>query len=81
MTWNHRVVRHKTKSGEPYIAIHEVFYDSKNKAYTLTKDPVDVGGETIDDLRKQLEQMTKALDTPILDYDKVPEPGADPDGA
>ena len=67
MTWNHRVVRQR-KGDETWLGIHEAFYGDDGKL-SWTENPVDVVGETVDDLRWTLERMLAALDEPIINED------------
>lgn len=62
MTWNYRVMRH----GNGWLAIHEVHYFDDGKGMNCTVRPVDVSGESIEELRGDLERMMRALDEPIL---------------
>jgi hypothetical protein len=66
MTWNHRVLKTKDGvDGSDWYAIHEVFYeDGKPRSYTA--NPIDVSGESIDDIRWVLERMRECLDKPAL---------------
>jgi hypothetical protein len=66
--WNHRVMKRKTEEGEWYD-IHEVFYDEQSGKLSWTENAISPGGETIDELQKELQRMLKALDKPVLDYD------------
>lgn len=77
--WNHRVVKRVYKMGdyeETSYGVHEAYYDDNNKVNMITEEPVGPHGETMKELRQCLEWMTKALEHPILDYDKIPEEGA-----
>lgn len=68
LTWNHRVI--KRESGDEYwYAIHEVYYDDNKQIETLTEEPVYPVGESIDDLRAELQWMLEALDNPVLNYE------------
>ena len=65
-TWNHRVV--KTQDGaEVCYGIHEAYYDDNGEVVTWTVRPVPVAGNSIQDLRKTLEQMLECLDKEIID--------------
>jgi hypothetical protein len=71
--WNHRVVK-KTHtlfdgSKEDTYGIHEVYYDKDGKPTSLTVNPVEPHGSTLDELRQDLEWMTAALAKPVLDFD------------
>jgi len=64
--WNHRVV--KTKDGEDdWYAIHEVFYDKDGNVDGMTKQPVSVGGNTIEELKWTLTKMLESLEYNIID--------------
>lgn len=68
MSWNHRVVRHKSELGD-YLQIHEVYYDDKSNPTSLTETGIVVGGDSIKEIRWTLKAMTDALDKPVLEYD------------
>ena len=86
--WNHRVVRRTYPDGTTTLSIHEAFCDSDGLVWGITEDPVsplavenfprcpDDAREGIPELKEVLGWMLKACDTPILDYDKIPEEGA-----
>jgi hypothetical protein len=65
MTWDHRVVR-KIHHGEQSLGIHEVFYD-EDAGTSWTEDPVEVVGDSIEDLRETLERMLSCLEQPIIE--------------
>ena len=82
--WNYRVVRRKTvyqdSSGKKErtnytYAIHEAYYDKNGFAGSITEDPVEPFGETIEALRHSWVMMAEAFGKPVLDYDMIPEPG------
>jgi len=65
--WNHRVIRRVDKNGNVTFGIHEVFYSPKTKKPDMwTESPVEILGDTIEDVREYLDWMIKSLDTPIL---------------
>ena len=68
MGWNHRVLRH-IYTEETWLAIHEVYYDDEGNPNSCTVDPIEPGGETLDELKAGLELMMKACEKPILDYE------------
>lgn len=75
MTWNLRVVRRKF--GDEWVyAIHEVYYDKKGRAHSLTAAPSTVQGDSLEDLRAYYQMMAEAFAAPVADYDKIPEPNA-----
>lgn len=67
MTWNHRVVR-RAIDGEPFYGIHEAFYaQGVDEPNGWTEDPAAPVGETLDELRVELERMLAALDRPVIE--------------
>ena len=82
MSWNYRVIYHppsKHKIGdkefkyEEYLAIHEVYYDKKGKATSVTVDGIIIGDEgktSLSSLKIILINMIAALQKPILNYDE-----------
>jgi len=72
MSWNYRILKHKQKykysSNGDYYAIHEVMYEN-NKPHSCTKDPIDIVGEDIKSIKWQLDNIKKALNKPVIDYD------------
>lgn len=73
MTWNHRVIRRMFPDAAPsdqvQYGIHEVYYDPKRRPPSFTEDPMEVVGDSIEELRETLAHMLSCLDKPILDYD------------
>jgi hypothetical protein len=65
-SFGYRVVR---KDGE--LAIYEIFYDQDGQIASFVMTPLSPATQTIDDLRHELEEMVRALDTPILEYETM----------
>lgn len=71
--WNYRVLRKTFKIGEEIehrYAIHEVYYNTDGEPVTCTVDSVEPSGETEEELRRDIKNYLKALDKPVLDFDK-----------
>jgi len=69
--WNNRVMHQTFKSAggsEEWYQIHEVYYDKDGNIDGYTKDAIAPGGNTIDELRTELERMLKCLDKSVLEY-------------
>lgn len=67
MTWNHRVVK-VTEGDELFYGIHEAYYHKgEGEPYAWTDEPVAPIGETLDELRIELERMLAALDKPVIE--------------
>lgn len=68
MTWDHRVYRQTLADGEIWFTIREAFYegDSENP-HSWTEDAIAPGGNTLRELRTELERMLRACDRPVLE--------------
>lgn len=63
MHWNHRVMVHE----DGLYGIHEVYYESEGTAVGWTYGAISPGGETLEELQAEYEQMASAFDKPVLD--------------
>lgn len=70
MTWNYRVIKQEQPEGTAF-AIYEVYYDEQDNIQFISNDPQNPFGETIEELRGDLEYMLQALDKPVLDMEEV----------
>jgi len=74
MSWNYRVVKHVAShpdEGELY-AIHEAYYrEGEDEPHSVTKAPITSFAESPEVIREILGLMAKALEKPILDYQKI----------
>ena len=73
-TWNNRIVRHKSPSGDWY-AMHEVYYGDDGKVWGWTMQHTKPYGETIEELISSLEQMimdAQRFKDDVIDYDSEP---------
>ncbi len=68
MTWNYRVVRHKTYGGQKYYQIHEVYYTESGGVAAMTEKAIAPLGETTTELQLDLNRMLEAMAKPPLDY-------------
>lgn len=71
--WNHRVIKEVLSDGTEWYSIREVFYNDKEEEsiFGYTEKPVDICGESIDEIRKYLQWCLGCLDKPILEDGKV----------
>ena len=65
MSWNYRVLG-EDFFGEPYLRIHEVYYNQKSERVASTLMAATVEGDNIEELRDTLNKMLGALDKKIL---------------
>jgi hypothetical protein len=64
--WNHRVV----KQNELYT-IREVFFEPGGAPHSWTAEPIHPQGETLEELKKEIERMLQACSEPVL-FDNDP---------
>lgn len=69
MTWNYRAFQNN--DGE--VGIVEVYYDKDGKPIARTESFMKPYGETLDELKKDFEWMSKAFDKSVLTDSDFPE--------
>lgn len=70
MYWNYRIVRKPCSfTGEHYYGIHECYYEDDGSKPGWTVEPVEVIGESVDELRRTLEMMKEAFAKPVIEDD------------
>ena len=62
--WDYRVVR-QTKDGDEWLSVQEVYYDDDETPMAHTMD-LEITGDSIADIRKQLQSMLWCLDKDIV---------------
>jgi hypothetical protein len=82
MTWNLRLVKHTDRRTQRvWYGIHEVFYNDSGKAWGMTKDPIQLDGESAEDVLKYLAMIrhdlkhTRVLDARKIRWAKPPRSG------
>ena len=65
-TWDYRVVRKTTEDGDEQLSVQEVYYDDDETPMAHTTD-LEITGDNIADIRKQLQSMLWCLDKEIVD--------------
>ena len=63
--WDYRVVR-QTKDGDEWLSVQEVYYGDDETPMAHTTD-LEITGDNIADIRKQLQSMLWCLDKEIVD--------------
>lgn len=66
MTWNYRII----DRADGYY-IYEVYYTNDGRKDAFSLEPMYPYGDTLDELRSDLEYMQAALDKPILLYEDL----------
>ncbi len=62
--WNYRIIE-RLQQGTTTYGIHEVYYDNNNQI-TNWSEPMDAYGESLEELKSDLEAQLKAFDKPVL---------------
>jgi hypothetical protein len=71
--WNYRVVK-SIVDDEPSYAIHEVYYTEGDVPKTISHNPMFPFGDTIDDLKLDLQKMIECLEKPVLNIEDFGSP-------
>ena len=64
--WEYRVVRQTSEDGDEWLSIQEVYYDDDKKPMAHSID-LQIEGDNISDIRKQLQAMLWCLDKEVVD--------------
>ena len=80
MTWNYRVVHKSEHKDEgltirPVYEIHEVFYDKDGEITSWSPCPSSPVGETLEELREDIDKMLGAFTRGVLDEEDLYGPG------
>ena len=71
--WDYRVVRQTSEDGDEWISVQEVYYDDETGEPSAQTVDLMVEGDTVTEIRTQLEQMLQSLEEPVVDEINVPE--------
>ena len=66
MTWNYRVIEDKE-----IFRIHEVYYNNTGAITAISEDPITPEGETMEELKGDLEYYFQALKKPVLKKEDI----------
>jgi len=61
MSWDYRVIEH-----DGMFTIHEVYYNDKGDITSISQDPMGPSGDTLEELKGDMEYFLQALDMPVL---------------
>lgn len=81
MSWNYRIAKrdYKNDAGDiietGYFFV-EAYYDENGKVIAITENPQAAYGESLKELLENNVMFFEAFKAPVLDYDKIPEDGA-----
>lgn len=69
--WNYRVIRQLIGSDDDqvvWLAVYEVHY-TDGVPTLCSERPIELGGESLEELRVEMELFQKALQLPVLDME------------
>lgn len=72
MSWSYRVTK-QSYAEEVEYTIREVYYDEHGNVEGWTKRGVGISGDSLKELRSDLEYFLSAFNYPVLDLDKYKE--------
>jgi hypothetical protein len=61
MSWDYRVME-----DDGMFTIHEVYYNDKGDITSISQDPMGPSGDTLEELKGDMEYFLHALDMPVL---------------
>ncbi|MEK7137273.1 MAG: hypothetical protein AAB853_03235 [Patescibacteria group bacterium] len=67
MTWNYHILKERQKDGSWTYGIHEVYYDEDSGAPIAFTAEAELSGDSVRDIREELEHMRLALRSKPLD--------------
>jgi len=66
MSWDYRVIEHNGM-----FTIHEVYYNDKGGITSISQDPMGPSGDTLEELKDDMEYFLQALDMPVLKKEEI----------
>jgi hypothetical protein len=65
-SWDYRAIEHHGA-----FTIHEVHYNDKGAIISISEDPMGPSGETLEELKADMEYFLVALDKPVLRREEI----------
>lgn len=69
--WNHRVLKQILPDGTEWYTVREVFYNDDGTIFAYTEKPVEIAGESLAELRQEIEWILACLGQEMLIEDEV----------
>jgi hypothetical protein len=64
--WNHRVLKQTLPDGTEWYTVREVYYNDDGSIFAYTERPVEIAGESLAELRQEIEWILACLDQEML---------------
>jgi len=81
--WNHRIIKrnypnedYPTAPKATIYGVFEVYYDDKGLMHSCSIEPVVIIGDSVEEAKDTLGLIIKAFRKPVINYDDIPEKGA-----
>ena len=66
MSWDYRVIENNGA-----FTVHEVHYNDKDGIISISEDPMGPSGETLEELKDDMQYFLQALDSPVLKKEEI----------
>jgi hypothetical protein len=66
MSWDYRIIE-----DNGMFTIHEVHYNDRDEIISVSEEPMGPSGETLEDLKDDLQYFLDALNSPVLRKDEI----------
>jgi hypothetical protein len=66
MSWDYRVIE-----DNGMFAVYEVHYNDRDEIISVSEEPMGPSGETLEDLKDDLQYFLDALNSPVLRKDEI----------
>ena len=66
--WNYRIIKRENPSGEITYGIYEAHYDMEGNLKGHTENPISIIGESIEDLKLDIDNLKESLTKDVLTY-------------
>jgi hypothetical protein len=73
MNEDYRLIYHNNKYVPSYYTIHKVIYNKDGSINKININPIDLQGNTVQELYKQLGQLMWTDKKPVIDYNTKKE--------
>lgn len=72
MSWNYRIIKQ-----DDFFGVRDVYYDKQGKMQLVAVENQAPHGTTLKALKADMEYFREAFNKPVVNYDDIPENGAD----
>ena len=66
ISWDYRIIEH-----DGAFTVHEVHYNDKGDIISISEDPMGPSGETLEELKEDMEYFLQAFNRPVLRKEEI----------